>query len=749
MPTETLRNLRDRAQGARVALGLVRRALLAGRGPTRTLAERLAALPRHLPVARPVTIHWDAHQIPYIEAESDADLPVALGLVHGHLRLTQMEFLRRLSQGRVAEVIGPFGIELDRALRLFDFARAVPAITAGLGTEVRDWAEGFLRGVNWVIAHAPAPPEFALLRLAPEPWTLADLLTTSRLAGADVNWIVWARLLRSRAGLSEDIWRTVWPRLLGTASPPTPADAPEAAVTAFARTGSNAAAVAGWRSRSGAALLAADPHLSVGLPNIWLAVSMRSPGYNVAGLMPAGFPIVAIGRNPHLAWAGTSLHAASSDLFDASSLPLRERREVVRVRGGADRVLRLRESALGPIVSDGMILRHDKPLALSWIGHQPSDEMGAMLAVMRAESPEQFRAALARFALPGQNMLHAGRDGRIGHLLAARLPRRPLAPPADLVSPPAAAAAWEQPIGTTDLPHWTDPPAGFIASANDRPPDGAEGPAVPVGFFFSPADRVRRMRALLGGSEPLGLPEMAALQQDVQAPGALALRDLLLARCGHRGAGHPAVRAMADWRGDYATDSAGALAFEVVLAELGARLGKQGRLPVAAASVWTARGLLAEEIAALPDIALRPPLQAALRVAGRALKRYRGWGGMHRMRLRHHLGSAPLLGGRFTYAEWASPGGNDTLNKTGHPPARGSHAVSYGASARFLADLAEPDANRVVLLGGQDGWPGSTTFLDQATLWREGASIALPLQPEAARDWPHHTVLTPAGRDPM
>ena len=49
----------------------------------------------------------------------------------------------------------------------------------------------------------------------------------------------------------------------------------------------------------------------------------------------------------------------------------------------------------------------------------------------------------------------------------------------------------------------------------------------------------------------------------------------------------------------------------------------------------------------------------------------------------------------------------------------------------------------MVLLGGQDGWLGSTTFIDQAGLWQAGQYVALPLRAETARAWPHHTRFTP------
>jgi penicillin amidase len=275
-----------------------------------------------------------------------------------------------------------------------------------------------------------------------------------------------------------------------------------------------------------------------------------------------------------------------------------------------------------------------------------------------------------------------------------------------------------------------------VASANDRPPDGA----VPAGYFFSPQDRVRRIRALLGGRGRLGLDDLAALQRDVLVPGMLVIRDRLLARIGARdGAG---VRALAGWRGGYEADSRGALAYEVLLAELAHRLGRRGGLPQVSA-VWTARALLADALLATPDRRLQPALDGALRATDRALRRWRTWGGLHRMRLRHQLAAVPLLGRRFRFSDTPSPGGNDTLDKTGHGPARGRHGVTYGASARFLADTADPDATRVVLLGGQDGWLGSDTFVDQAPLWREGRTIDLPLRPEAARAWPHHTVFRP------
>ena len=72
-----------------------------------TTEQRLAAIPLEgAPISAPVRIHWNDQQVPFLEAESDADLAVALGMVHAHLRLGQMELARRIVRGRISEMGG-------------------------------------------------------------------------------------------------------------------------------------------------------------------------------------------------------------------------------------------------------------------------------------------------------------------------------------------------------------------------------------------------------------------------------------------------------------------------------------------------------------------------------------------------------------------------------------------------------------------------------------------------------------------
>ena len=73
-----------RAMTAALVSGLIGGCALFAPLPEKSeLADRLAAFPtRGLPLEGEVVVHWDDHQIPFIEAEHDADAAFALGLVH-------------------------------------------------------------------------------------------------------------------------------------------------------------------------------------------------------------------------------------------------------------------------------------------------------------------------------------------------------------------------------------------------------------------------------------------------------------------------------------------------------------------------------------------------------------------------------------------------------------------------------------------------------------------------------------------
>jgi penicillin amidase len=263
-----------------------------------------------------------------------------------------------------------------------------------------------------------------------------------------------------------------------------------------------------------------------------------------------------------------------------------------------------------------------------------------------------------------------------------------------------------------------------------------------LGWFFSPKDRTERMTVLVREDEKIAFDELAALQRDVALPFALALRDRLCAVAGD----DAVLDALRVWDGRYDAESSGALAFELVLAHLLRSVLPPGRLALYSA-VWHGRRLLARELDALSPERLSTEVQQAYAAARPAFARLRHWGEAHRLRLAHPLGAVPAIGRRFRFIDWPWPGSSDTVFKSAHGLVTGRHAVAYGSNARYLFDMSDLDGNRLVLLGGQDGVPGSPAFLDQTELFRRGEYITVPLDPAIARaNFPHQTVLEPVRR---
>lgn len=723
------------------------------------LERRLAAFggvtaPLAAPVAAPVEILWDAHQIPYVIAATDRDAAFALGMIQAHLRGGELALARHLVRGRLSELGGPGLNDIDHALRILDFGRAADAAIARMPPETRAWLEAFVDGINWFEAtHGLAFPEAGLLGLEVEPYSAADMIAIGRLGGQDVNW----PLYRDLAALwGTPAFERAFARIAEAGSDGMRETAPaharlEALAALFGRTGSNAWAVAPSRSASGGAMLAADPHLSLSLPGVWIAAGVRAPGMKAVGLMPLGVPVLAIGRSADMAWAGTNLHAAVSDLYDVSGLPAEAIASTptrIRTRFWFDTLRTVRMAPQGPVISDAAELElPGRMLALRWAGHLPTDEISALLGVARARTPEEFRAALESFGQPPQTMVFAAADGHIGAVLATTQPDRAGFTAAAFIKDGTKPDPdWDRLLTASRLPVTLDPPGGVLVSANQNPE--ADGAA--LGFTFAGTARARRIAERLNHAQILTLDDLARAQRDTLSREAAALarhlareiRSLGLARTA------PAVLARLEaWNGDYAAGSTGAPAFEALLywllPPLHGAAGADDLDPIEAE--WEVIvHFLPGDLAALTPEARRDLLRDALRHAERDIERTPTWGDMHRMPVAHILSAVPVIGGFFDYGSYPAGGSRQTAAKAAHGLLRRRTAADFGASARFLADLADPDENWVVLFGGQDGWLGSSTARDQIALWRAGAYIRLPMSDAAIRAaFRHRTTLVP------
>ncbi|MCI5066432.1 penicillin acylase family protein [bacterium] len=721
--------------------------------------QRLAAFPTDEPlrVEQPVQIYWNDFAIPFVHAHNDRDGFLALGAVHAHLRLGQMELLRRLATGRLSEMVGPFARDLDYTLRIIGIEPVSRALAANLDEETRILVEGFVEGVNWYLKGVEElPPEFALFDLEREPWTTSDVVALSRLAGADLSWIFYLGYL----GIEDEAIRaSLWENFVekSSASPTSfslregGGDRFAALLAGHSRSGSNSVVVSGDRSVTGGALIASDPHLGRSIPNFWLLGGLKSRTFHVVGMMIPGLPFFALGRNTDLGWGGTNMRGVSSHLYELSEEDLQQvsiRSEEVKSRWWFDETRDVRISSFGPIITDSPYFKSEKPLALHWEGHRTdTEELRAFFAMNRARDFEEFREAFRGYAVSAQNFLCADREGNIGQVLAYQQPvlHDPQAT-LDLVKHRDNPVIGRR--AATELPGIFNPPTGFLASANNRPVDTE----IPLALSFAHPARYERLKTLLSEEAKVSREFLQQMQRDVYSASAVRIRDQLqelfspcfpsrtewcfLEDRDRKGQG--LLQALVEWDGRFAPGSRGALAYHLVTAAVIPKLialryeGGEEQKMLLRGSQWVSEveSLLRTDGGApiVPQDEMEQLLARGLREALSLFSRFNSWGDIHRQRVQHPFGVVPLLGSRYRFDEYGAPGGNNTLLKSGHRLAFGKHYVTYGAQSRHISDMSDLDENTFVLFGGQDGWLGSENLLDQLPLWKKGEMVRLPLR---------------------
>jgi len=122
---------------------------------------------------------YDSVGVPHIYASNMEDAYLALGYVHAQERLFQLEMMRRVGTGTLAELLGEDVLDIDRFFRTL----GIP-VHAKWSTEVwdasgdSDWknaVNAYIKGVNQFIGEGKLPVEYSLLGHSPREFTVNDM----------------------------------------------------------------------------------------------------------------------------------------------------------------------------------------------------------------------------------------------------------------------------------------------------------------------------------------------------------------------------------------------------------------------------------------------------------------------------------------------------------------------------------------------------------------------------------------------
>lgn len=743
----------------------------------------------------PVTVTRDRWGVPHIVAEqSDDDAVEALGFVHAQDRLWQMEFQRRVAQGRLSEVLGEAALDQDKFLRTWGFYRAAQSIIPALSPRSRELISAYTRGVNAGIAQNRLPLEFRILGFKPEPWTDTDSVAWSKLLAYDLggNWddellgsLVVKKLGSDTLGSVLPPYPKGAPTILSAeelktgarrgSAPLVAAQLPASAVRALqaqlaaARSlgfvnapgkGSNDWVIGGKRTASGKPILADDPHLGLSAPMLWYLADLRGPTLHSIGASLPGLPAIVIGRNDRLAWGVTNVNPDVQDLYiEPANAKLTTRTEVIKVKGKPDVELPVAESVHGPVISgvSGDASAVGPRVALKWTALAPGDTtLDAFLGLNYARNWKDFTDALKFYVAPSQNFVYADIDGNTGYYAPGRIPIRQ-------AGKAASGGNWDGSLPTLGdgqhewtgfilfaaLPHTFNPANNLVVTANNK--------VVPDSYpYFLANDRnwaepyrAERITELLSAKDKLTVADVKAVQNDTVS---LVWRDLkpyLLAAKPDGDLSRQALDRLRDWDGNERADAVPPLIFEAWLMQLQKLSQDELGNTVAVNSLALLNALKTKsKLCAVNgqgdcDAWLTSTLKAAVTdLSARLGSNPDGWvyGKLHQMTNNHQaFGGVKAIGWLFNRAA-PSSGGTNTVD-VGRPNP-GTYQQTHAPSYRQIIDLS--DLNKSVFVGtlGQGGNPIGPHYADQLRLWQRGEYIPMSGDPA---DWGRTRVLKLSG----
>ena len=517
-----------------------------------------------------VTITRDALGVPTITGTNRRDVARATGFVHAQDRFFQMDLLRRRGAGELAELFGRAALPLDQEARRHGFRRTAVQVLTQANPADRDLLSAYTAGVNaGLAALAKTPWEYLALRLTPQLWREEDSVLCIYAMWFDLqdhegSFELNREALRRTLGQGAldflaprgNSWDAALDGSVFAGAPlpkfgfkpnGTPPRSARLAPEPESRfvLGSNAFAVSGAHTATGAALLANDMHLGLAVPHIWYRAVLQwtdaTGPHRLVGVTLPGTPIMTIGSNGHVAWGFTDAYADTTDVIVTETeavaqtyyrtpqgwAEIQDRQEEIKVKGEKPVPFIARWTEWGPIIAGPKEGRYH---VLRWTAH---DAEATNLRLRDMETVRTTTEALAvahQAGLPNENILIADADGQIAWTIIGRVPRRVGYDGRLPVSWAYGDRRWDGWLKPEEIPVITTQPQGHAAatlategilwSGNNRAVGGAAYAQLgDSGYDDGPRARQIRddLRALLASGKKTTPADLHAVQLDDRA----------------------------------------------------------------------------------------------------------------------------------------------------------------------------------------------------------------------------------------
>ena len=718
-----------------------------------------------------VTILRDTFAIPNIYAENEADLYRAVGFAMAQDRLWQMDLLRRVTQGRLSEILGKDQLNTDLLMRSLRIQKKSQKILDGSNPKIMAALQAFAAGVNYYMENYQLPPEFKVLGYRPEPWQPVHSINLIGYMAWDLTsgWGTEILLHNLNKEVSREQIEDLIPQVNNQNTAVYPnfklpeihagnillsanKNLEKLGVEVFS--GSNNWAISGKKSTTGKPLLANDMHLGLFAPGIWYQMHQVSKGsLDVTGLVLPGQPFIIAGHNDSIAWGMTNVMVDDLDfyaetlnddstkyLLDAEWKDLLIKKEIIKTKEGEDIEAILKFTHRGPMVnrfkSDSEV-----PLSIHWLGNEMSNEIRTVYLLNRANNWMDFRDAVKTFTSISQNIVYADVTGNIGLQCSAGVPIR-TGNGIQIYPGDSSKYDWTGLVPFEALPYEFNPNRGYVSSANNKTVSN-DYPYY-ISHWFAVPNRIDRIREMLETKEKLGIKDFQNMHSDFKSKKAEQFVPLFLDALKSRDTWNKtekaALQKLQNWNFVLTRESQATSIFEVLYRKVcenlvkdnisnesfQALLGQRILLENLMLNILTDKNSLwtddknTPETETYADIVIRSFKETVTDLTyqmGNDAKDW-NWQKIHTFTLSHPLGVVNALDKAFhlNRGPFGMPGSFHTVCPYSYSY-RNLYKVTHGASHRHIFDASNWDASKTIIPTGTSGIPASDYYLDQTQLY--------------------------------
>lgn len=735
-----------------------------------------------------VSIYFDDYGIPHIFADNEADAYRALGYVHAQDRLWQMELIRRVAAGRLAEIFGSELVKTDKLFRGLGIDAAADRTIQGLDTNSPHFllAKAYLDGINHFIDEGKTPIEFKLLGIDKEHYSLKDIynvygymsfsfaqahktdpfltdlkdfLGNQYLLDLDIDISPRTTLIRNSRGMKRmagNIGTEVSKLMEGLPVPPF--------------IGSNSWVVGPQRTENNKVIFANDPHIGFSQPSVWYQAHLITPEHEMYGFNLALSPFPLLGHNYDYAYGLTMLENDDIDFYaETDDQKYAIRQEIIKVKNEEDIQFEVKTGIHGPLMNDLIetIDGADK-IAMDWIYTKFDNEMlQASYAISHSGSLQEFKDGVSKIVAPGLNIMYGDARGNIAWFAAAKLYERAEGVHSKFILDGANGVDDQVSyIDFEDNPHAINPSWHYVYSANNQPEE-VNGKLYPG--YYLPQDRAKRIVNLIESSDKLSANDVASMIIDVESSVTPELVKIILNNVSTVNLNKnekEALKILKDWKGDYISDlSAPTIYFKFVYLffkntfedEMGDELfeqflethlykrqiAKQIRLNK---SVWW-DDVNTKEIKELKDEIITRSFHQTIT----ALESQFGndpddwkWSDALSVSHKHAFDKNGMLRGFFNVGPFSTNGGIEVINNQLFKlNPTGNYNVKAGPSTRRIIDFSDVENARAILPTGQSGNVFSKHYKDQADRYLKGEFVKMMMNKEEIKASEDVLVLLP------